>query len=100
MGAWGLSGADPGGISAERDLAISWDAVGGGIDEDSEILVWVRAVAMAMLAGVIAKIVLFATWLAGRRSAVVRLWPSSAGFWPILRSGDRSLRDCRPARPR
>src|SRR6185295_5992727 len=31
-----------------------------GLDEDSEILVWVRAVATAILAGVIAKLTLFA----------------------------------------
>jgi branched-subunit amino acid transport protein len=31
---------------------------GGGIDEGSELLVWVRAVATAVLAGVIAQIVL------------------------------------------
>ncbi|KAB2855715.1 MAG: AzlD domain-containing protein [Bauldia sp.] len=31
-----------------------------GIDEDSEIIVWVRAVATAVLAGVIAKLTLFA----------------------------------------
>jgi hypothetical protein len=30
-----------------------------GIDEDSEILVWVRAVATAVLAGVIGKLILF-----------------------------------------
>jgi len=34
--------------------------IGRGIDEESEILVWVRAVATAVLAGVIAKIVFFA----------------------------------------
>lgn len=30
--------------------------LGGGIDEDSELLVWVRAIATAILAGVIAQI--------------------------------------------
>ena len=30
--------------------------LGGGVDEDSELLVWVRAVATAILAGVIAQI--------------------------------------------
>jgi branched-subunit amino acid transport protein len=33
--------------------------LGGGIDEGSEILVWVRAVATAILAGVIAQILVF-----------------------------------------
>ncbi|WP_375413264.1 AzlD domain-containing protein [uncultured Bradyrhizobium sp.] len=33
--------------------------IGGGIDEGSELLVWVRAVATAILAGVIAQILVF-----------------------------------------
>jgi len=32
--------------------------VGGGLDEDSELIVWLRAVAVAVLAAVIAKLVL------------------------------------------
>lgn len=32
--------------------------IGGGIDESSEILIWVRAVAAAILAGVIAQILI------------------------------------------
>ena len=32
--------------------------VGGGLDEDSEVIVWLRAVAVAVLAAVIAKLVL------------------------------------------
>ncbi len=32
---------------------------GGGIDESSELLVWVRATATAILAGVIAQILVF-----------------------------------------
>lgn len=33
--------------------------LGGGIDEEADILVWVRAVATAILAGVIAQILVF-----------------------------------------
>ncbi len=33
--------------------------VGGGVDEGSELLVWVRAVATAILAGVIAQILVY-----------------------------------------
>lgn len=33
-------------------------AIGGGIDESSEFLIWVRAVAAAILAGVIAQILI------------------------------------------
>lgn len=32
----------------------------GGLDENSEIVVWTRAVAVALLAGVVAKLILFA----------------------------------------
>ena len=34
-------------------------AVARGVDEDSEFFVWARAVAVAVLAGVIAKLILF-----------------------------------------
>ena len=37
--------------------AAAVELVGGGLDEGSEVLVWVRAVATAILAGVIAQIV-------------------------------------------
>ena len=43
-------------FSAQRSLAHAGLWLGGGIDEGSEILVWVRAVATAILAGVIAQI--------------------------------------------
>jgi hypothetical protein len=33
--------------------------VGRGVDEESEVVVWVRAIAVAVLAGVIAKLTLF-----------------------------------------
>ena len=33
-------------------------AIGGGVDENSEFLIWVRAVAAAILAGVIAQILI------------------------------------------
>jgi len=43
---------------------------GGGIDEGSELLVWVRAVATAILAGVIAQIVVEPPGALARRSPV------------------------------
>jgi hypothetical protein len=60
-----------------------------GLDEDSEIVVWVRAVATAVLAGVIAKLTLFppgallAVPLALRLAAVVG---GVVGFFAIRRS--------------
>ena len=64
---------------------------GGGIDEGSELLVWVRAVATAILAGVIAQILVqppgalasIPDWL--RYAAVV------AGFAAFVASGRSTL---------
>ncbi len=55
-----------------------------GLDEDSEILVWVRAVATAILAAVIAKLTFFAP---GSLSAVplwLRLGAVAVGFLAFL----------------
>lgn len=60
-----------------------------GLDEDSEIVVWVRAVSTALLAGVIAKVTLFppgallAVPLALRLAAVAA---GVIGFFAIRRS--------------
>ena len=50
---------------------------GGGIDEGSELLVWVRAVATAILAGVIAQILVLrrARWPACRGGCATPRWP-------------------------
>ena len=40
-----------------------------GIDEGSELIIWVRAVATAILTGVVSKIVVFAPGRARRRAA-------------------------------
>ena len=53
--------------------------LGGGVDEGSELLIWVRAVATAILAGVIAQILVAAAGRAGER----------AGMAAIRRSGRR-----------
>ena len=45
-----------------------------GLNEDSEIVVWSRAVATAILAGVIAKLILFSSRRAGRHSARRARW--------------------------
>jgi len=54
--------------------------VGSGVDEESEILVWVRAVATAVLAGVIAKIVFFAPGSLAGVPLSVRLAAIACGF--------------------
>jgi len=59
--------------------------VGRGIDEESELLVWVRAVATAVLAGVIAKIA-----FSSRRAR----WRPSRWRCGLRRSGVVSLHSC------
>ena len=64
-----------------RMLAI---VVAHGIDESSELLVWVRAVATAVLAGVIAKILLFPPGVLADVPMVVRMLAIAAGFLAFL----------------
>ena len=54
--------------------------LGGGVDEGSELLVWVRAVATAILAGVIAKLTIFAPGVLATVPTPVRLGAVAAGF--------------------
>ncbi|WP_454627483.1 AzlD domain-containing protein [Bradyrhizobium cenepequi] len=53
---------------------------GGGIDEGSELLVWVRAVATAILAGVIAQIVVQPPGALASVPALLRYGAVAAGF--------------------
>jgi len=55
-----------------------------GLDEDSEILVWVRAVATAILAGVIAKLTLFAPGVLATVPLTVRVAAIVLGFAGFL----------------
>jgi hypothetical protein len=55
-----------------------------GIDEESEILVWVRAVATAVLAGVIAKILFFPPGSLAAMPLSVRLAAITCGFLAFL----------------
>jgi hypothetical protein len=59
-------------------------AVARGIDEGSEILVWVRAVATAVLAAVIAKLIFFAPGALATVPLPVRLLAMVAGFAGFL----------------
>ena len=58
--------------------------LGRGIDEESELLVWVRAVATAVLAGVIAKILFFPPGSLANMPLAVRLTAISCGFLAFL----------------
>jgi len=51
-----------------------------GIDEESELIVWVRAVATAILTGVVSKIVVFAPGALGGVPLAVRLAAAAAGM--------------------
>ena len=55
-----------------------------GLDESSELILWVRGVATAVLAGVIAKIVLFPPAGLADVSLGVRLAAIAAGFGAFL----------------
>lgn len=55
-------------------------SLGGGIDETSETLVWVRAVATAILAGVIAQILVFPPGALAGVPAFLRYGAVAAGF--------------------
>src|SRR3982751_3863354 len=51
-----------------------------GLDEDAEILIWVRGVATAILAGVIAKLTIFAPGVLATVPAPLRLGAVLIGF--------------------
>jgi hypothetical protein len=51
-----------------------------GLDEGSEIILWVRAVATAILAGVIAKLTIFAPGVLATVPTPVRLGAVAVGF--------------------
>lgn len=55
-----------------------------GLNEDSEIVVWSRAVATAILAGVIAKLVLFSTGALAAIPLPVRVVAAAVGFLAFL----------------
>jgi len=54
--------------------------LGGGIDEGSELLIWVRAVATAILAGVIAQILVLPPGALAGVPAPLRFGAVAAGF--------------------
>lgn len=58
--------------------------IGGGIDESSEFLIWVRAVAAAILAGVIAQILVSPPGALATVPDVVRYGGAAVGFGVYL----------------
>jgi Branched-chain amino acid transport protein (AzlD) len=58
--------------------------VGRGIDEESELFTWARAVATAVLAGVIAKLIIFPPGALADVPLVVRLVAIVCGFVAFL----------------
>ena len=54
--------------------------VAHGLDESSELVIWVRAVATAILTGVVSKIVVFAPGALGGVPLTVRLAAAAAGM--------------------
>jgi hypothetical protein len=58
--------------------------VGGKVREDSELLVWVRAVSSAILAGVIAQILIAPPGALATVPAIVRFGSAAVGFGVYL----------------
>ena len=58
--------------------------IGGGIDESSEMLVWVKAVATAILAGVIAQLLVLPPGALAAVPALIRYGAVAAGFAAFL----------------
>jgi hypothetical protein len=58
--------------------------LGRGIDEDSELFKWARAVATAVLAGVIAKLIIFAPGALAGVPLIIRLGAIACGFVAFL----------------
>jgi hypothetical protein len=58
--------------------------LGRGLDEQSEIILWVRAVATALVAGVVARIVLFPPGALAGIPLTVRLVAIGCGFLAFL----------------
>jgi Branched-chain amino acid transport protein (AzlD) len=55
-----------------------------GLNEDSEVVVWSRAVATAILAGVIAKLILFSSGNLANIPLAVRIGAAAFGFLAFL----------------
>ncbi|GGE47316.1 hypothetical protein GCM10007276_25590 [Agaricicola taiwanensis] len=63
--------------------------LGNSISEDSELFVWVRAVASALVAGVIAKVVLFPQGSLAQAHVALRIGAIGAGYAVFFLTGRR-----------
>ncbi len=61
----------------------------GNIREDAEILVFIRAIATALVAAVIAKLILFPNGALGTSPVELRITAATAGFAAFLLSGKK-----------
>lgn len=61
----------------------------GGLDENAEILVLVRALATALVASVIAKMILYPEGVLGGTPSALRIFCASAGFGVYWLAGKR-----------
>ncbi|MCF3935755.1 AzlD domain-containing protein [Acuticoccus sp. M5D2P5] len=61
----------------------------GKLDEQSELFTWVKAVATALVAGVIAKLILFPTGPLATLDVTIRALAAAAGFGAYVASGRR-----------
>jgi len=64
---------------------------GGKLREDSELFIWVRCVATALVAGVISKLVLFPQGVLGETPVWLRLAAAAFGFICFLASRQRVI---------
>ncbi|SDP62874.1 Branched-chain amino acid transport protein (AzlD) [Phyllobacterium sp. YR620] len=65
--------------------------IGGRVREDSEALVIVRAVATALVAGVIAQLILYPSGSLAESSVFLRIGAAAAGFFAYLSLGRRVI---------
>lgn len=65
--------------------------IGGRVREDSEALVIVRAVATALVAGVIAQLILYPSGSLAESSIFLRVGAAAAGFLAYLKLGRRVI---------
>jgi len=63
--------------------------VGNRLKQDSAALTWVRAVATALLAGVISKLILYPTGELANVPVALRIFAAACGFAAFLVSGKR-----------
>ncbi|WP_108659759.1 AzlD domain-containing protein [Acuticoccus kandeliae] len=61
----------------------------GRLDDQSELFTWVKAVATALVAGVISKLILFPTGPLATLDLWIRIFAAAAGFGAYLASGRR-----------